>query len=291
MRRFQSPTRLSILWVALALAVGGSPAYSEDLETVLERLGRLADLFEDQALSYACDEKIKWSHYEYGVGVNRFSYVYARSESGEIEDYRTWPRGSRKKGVPREVSPDEYEIPTYLRNANLWVFAFKESRRARHTYRWAGEEAVLGRRALGIRFEPIPPHVEKINDWFGTAWIDAETSQLLRVVAHSVDDHAKLAALEAQLAGELPHTVKTPTVEVATRHTIQQIITDFAVEKNGLRLPSKVQIELDRYRVVERRELLSTKKYKLSRVEQTYTNYQFFNVRTTAEIRAIVEGP
>jgi hypothetical protein len=74
-------------------------------------------------------------------------------------------------------------------------------------------------------------------------------------------------------------------------HTIQQIITDFGVEKNGLRLPSKVRIELDRYRVVERRELLTTKKYKLSRVEQTYTNYQFFNVRTTAEIRAIVDGP
>jgi len=100
MRRFQSPTRLSILWVALALGGVGSPAHSEDLETVLDRLGRLAELFEDQALSYACDEKIKWDHYEYGVGVNRFSYVYARSESGEIEDYRTWPSGS----MPRPLS-------------------------------------------------------------------------------------------------------------------------------------------------------------------------------------------
>ena len=291
MRRFLGPTRLSSLLIALALCVGGFPAYSEDLETVLERLGRLADLFEDQALSYACDEKIKWNHYEYGVGVNRFSYVYARSESGEIEDYRTWFKGSRKKGVPREVWPSEFKIPTYLRNANLWVFAFKESRRSRHTYRWLGEDTVLGRRALGIRFEPIPPYLEKINDWFGTAWIDAETSQLLRVVAHGVEDHAKLVTLEAQLAGEVPPSVKVGAVEVATHHTIQRIITEFAVEKNGLRLPSKVQIELDRYRVVERRKSLSTKKYKLSRVEQTYTNYQFFNVRTTAEIRAIVDGP
>ena len=291
MRRFRSPTRLSILLLVLAVGAGGFPASSEDLETVLERLGRLAELFEDQALSYACDEKIKWNHYEFGAGVKKFSYVYARSESGEIEDYRTWFKGGRKKGVPREVWPSEFKIPTYLRNANLWVFAFKESRRSHHTYRLLGEDTVLGRRALGIRFEPISPYVVKINDWFGTAWIDAETSQLLRVVAHGVEDHARLETLESQLAGELPHAVKSRTVEVTMHHTIQQIITDFGVEKNGLRLPSKVRIELDRYRVVERRESLTTKKYKLSRVEQTYTNYQFFNVRTTAEIRAIVDGP
>lgn len=114
---------------------------------------------------------------------------------------------------------------------------------------------------------------------------------MLRVVAHDVEDHAKLVALEAQLAGEVPPSVKVGAVEVATHPRIQQIITEFAVEKNGLRLPSKVRIELGRYRVVERRKSLSTKKYKLSRVEQTYTNYQFFNVRTTAEIRAIVDGP
>jgi hypothetical protein len=276
--------------VALALGTGGSSAYSEDLERVLERLGRLAELFEDQALSYACEEKIQWDHYDYGVGRGRFSYVYARNESGEIEDYRTWRKGGRKKGVPREVTPDEYGVPAYLRSASLWVFAFKESRRSRHVYRRVGEDRVLGRRALGIRFEPIPPYVEKVNDWFGTAWIDAETSQLLRVVAHGVEDHDKLATLESHLADELPRPRKIGTTEVRTHYTIQRIITEFGVEKNGLRLPSKVRIEQDRYRVAERGGLYSTKKYKLLRVEQTYTNYQFFNVWTTVEIRAFLDG-
>jgi len=60
---------------------------------------------------------------------------------------------------------------------------FGAARQKLHRYQILGEDTALGRTALKLRFEPIPPYREELNSWFGTAWIDRETSQLLRVEA------------------------------------------------------------------------------------------------------------
>ncbi len=87
------------LLVVFSLSASQVPA-SPELEPLLERLSRLAQLFEDGAMSFACDETITYRSYDSGSDRLKFSYVYERNEQGEIEDYRTWAKGGRKNQVP-----------------------------------------------------------------------------------------------------------------------------------------------------------------------------------------------
>jgi hypothetical protein len=278
----------SLLIVTLLLAVpeGESP----ELQPTLERLSRLAQLIEDSAMSFACDESIHYRSYMSGSDHHKFSYVYERNEEGEIEDYRTWAKGGRKKGVPREVNPEEFNVPAYIRSSYLWVFAFKEARWRHHRYSIVGHDTVLGREAVGIRFDPVQPYIAKINDWFGTAWVDLETTQLLRVEAMYVDDYLRQNTIDALLAGDLPRHSVLGATETSHHYTMQRVTTEFTFEKNGLRFPGRVVIERDRVKVREKNGLYSAKTTELLRVVQKYDNYQFFNVQTASQIRGFIDG-
>ena len=282
-------TAVPALLVVFSLSASQVPA-SPELEPLLERLSRLAQLFEDGAMSFACDETITYRSYDSGSDRLKFSYVYERNEQGEIEDYRTWAKGGRKNQVPREVTPDEFKVPAYIRSAYLWVFAFKQSRWQYHEYSIVGRETVLGCDAVGIRFEPVAPYVDKVNDWFGTAWIDLETTQLLKVEAMSVDDYLRQNKIDAQLAGDLPRTSVMGATEANHYYTVQRITTEFTFVKNGLRFPGRVLIERDRIKIRERGGLYSTKTTELLRVQQKYDNYQFFRVQTAEEVHSFLEG-
>lgn len=263
------------------------------LQTVLRRMARTASLFRDSALEFACQEKISWR----GAGQPgraTFEYVFVYDDEKGFQDYRTAPFLGKRRKAPKEISPDDQGVPWYLRSAYLWVFVFRDSRQHLHRYRLAGEERVLGVQAVKIEFEPILPIHAKLNDWYGTAWVDPELGQLLKVVAFSPSDYKTKKMWEDYRSADI-------TDEARAEFGI--ITTLFTQERNGLRFPGKVTLEHVRYhgqrgvrvikkeddRLVEKEKSGSrARKITLLRVEQTYRKYQFFSVRTAEEIESYI---
>src|SRR5882672_2951050 len=276
---------LSILLMVLMLSQVPAPEVpaaaqvpgDASLEDLLERLARVSELYRDAALRFSCEETITDSGL--GGGTSHFDYIYVFDPRDGFKDYRT----RKVRGRPRRVTLEKSRVPRFLSQAYSWAFVFAAARQRLHRYEILGEDTALGRAALKLRFEPIPPYYEELNSWFGTAWIDRETSQLLRVEAMRPDQRAEEGRLKADLAGSMVWSA-------LRRYLIERVSTDFTVEKNGMRFPAKVVIEMTRYVVRSLDTGRTSQVSPVYRVVQTYGHYQFFSVRTQEEIRDMVSG-
>ena len=123
--------------------------------------------------------------------LHRFRYLYRYSdEQQSLLDFRV-PRHGDAETLLTEanrVGLDSYGLPIYLLRAYSWVFIFHEDKQALYRYTLSGEDRALHRPAWRVEFEPIPPIQADYNDWFGAAWIDRETYQLLHVEAQRPED-------------------------------------------------------------------------------------------------------
>ena len=250
------------------------------LADLLSRLSRVAKLYRDSALRFACDEEITGS--ALGGKSYRFEYVYAYSPSEGFKDHRIDPT----KRSRREVDLNAYRLPQFLRRAYSWAFIFSESAQKRHRYEVLGEDRLFERAAFKLRFEPIPPYQENLNDWFGTAWIDRDTFQILRVEALRADQYEKKKEFESEIGNASTYRLWGRR----KNYLIEETSTDFSVEKNGMRFPGAVLIVLSRYVIPGRDETQRYQESTVYRIGQTYTNYQFFTVRTREDIQGIVSG-
>jgi hypothetical protein len=144
-----------------------------------------------------------------------------------------------------------------------------------------------------LRFDPIPPYVKRVNDWFGKVWIDRESSQILRVEAKSSDS----------LTEDLPADEEEPeeTPDGTLTFSVTSVITEFAIVKNGMRFPSHAMLTASvSRRFGEGAHVVAaltgdvgeyeTEVRTVFRVDQTYDDYLFFNVRSETEIRDFVLG-
>jgi len=282
-------TRIAVRAILLVLLAGLYPADAvgepPTLGVLLDRLSRTASLFRDTALQFACEETIVWRNVGRDPGKVTFEYVFVHEGAAGFRDYRTTKFLGKRRSAPPEVSPEEYEVPLYLRSAYLWIFVFRDSRQAVHRYRILGEEEIDGIPAVMVEFEPIPPFQEKFNDWFGVAWVDPDLGQLLKVVAHRTDDFETKSQFDEHRGGPIFD-------EVQARY--ETVTTLFTEEKNGLRFPGKVLLDYSRYIWTpgdEEDEEGNLRKKTLIRVEQRYRKYQFFSVRSAGEIREVILGP
>lgn len=286
-----------------------SAASQVSVDVLLERMARVAELYSDNALMFSCDEEITYTHFAASGRVQdrrrydlQYMYTYVQdSESptqtgapfgGGLADYRTILDEDAGDGTYREIQLEELELPNYLKRAYSWAFLFEESRQGRYEFEVLGEESVHGADALILGFDPIPPYVRTVNDWFGKVWIDKESFQILRVEANSSDALTD----EAEEVEEQEQDVYR-----AQTFTVTRITTDFAFEKNGMRFPSHAVLTADvSHRLAEEANLLAaitgdTEEYDrevrtVFRVDQTYKGYRFFNVRSETEIREAVMG-
>lgn len=283
---------LAALAALSGIAATGSPASSAgdpampQLEMILARLARVAELYRDRALRFTCDESIYYTGHAEPV-VHRFRYIY-RHEEGKLHDYRV-PRGRaarRSDAKNEEIALANYGLPTYLLRAYSWIFIFAEENRSRFRFEREGPDRVFGRPAVRVRFEGIPPFDEEINVWFGTAWVDRESSQLLQIEALHAKDHAESAAMDAALAagGDDDEWAYRPSYTFATYRT------EFDEEKNGLRFPSRVLIRRTEHAIVRRGAGWAPLPAPIYLITQTYKKYRFFGVRTAEEIESIVLG-
>jgi len=273
---------LIVVVLAGANSAGGGPLAaptqaqsSRSLDAWLIRLDEVAALYRDRALSFSCRETIVWNQNPGKDGRTSFDYIYVFNDrSGRLEDHRTFPGDAGKEGAPQDVSPAQAGVPRYLRSGMLWPFVFQRSRWPLHHYFLLGEAEALGRPAVRIGFDALPPYQPDVNGWFGTAWVDRETGQILRVEAFVPAAYETWSRFQEYLAGGLP---RGPYI-------LERIETEFGVERNGMRFPSRVWIEEARYRAVGERPTKRHKATPLMTVEQRFDQYRFFGVRTEAEI-------
>lgn len=261
---------LPVLVACAAAAAEPAAEPSRDLRALLERMDGVARTFSATALRFECKETIRWDEGPFGRrGTIRFAYIFVR-DGERTEDYRTWT-GLSGKLSPAEVLPDEQGVPRYLRSAYHWIQIFRSSRWEHHRFFPAGRGTALGRPAIGIRFEPIPPIVNKLNDWYGTAWVDPDTEQILRIEAYTPAQWLRKSSLEEfeRDAASLPR-------DFATSIAIERIDTEFGFERGGLRFPSRVRLRETVHRLSVGQGRLKDRERTSLDVEQRYERYRFF---------------
>jgi hypothetical protein len=263
----------------IAQGAGAPPAQEPGVE-LLKGLDRASYLYLDAALRFACREKILEQSPGWRQSLE-FEYMYVYDKVHGFQDYRTVP--GRAPGEPTD--PSSMGVKRYLSRGSMWVLIFNHGRQAMHRYQLLGMEKMHGVSAVKVGFEPIPPYDESLNDWFGTAWVDEESNQILRVEAMKAIDHERWRRLTA--AAETGSTADLDIVR-GSSYRINRVITDFEVVKNGMRFPSRVTIlsrvyYLPSYGGSQRiHELLEEKSI------QTYSKYRFYGVRTSEEVRGLL---
>jgi len=265
-----------LLPVAAALSLAVHAADAGGLDRTLTRLARVAELYRDNALGFACQETIAYSGSE--TGRIQFAYLFIRDGSGRLRDFRTWRMGTTAKERGQEVDPRNYRVPRFLESAYLWAFVFRSDRQPLYRFEILGKDTVHGRPAVRIRFLPREPIRKGLNDWAGDAWVDHETTQILEVEAYSPTDWNRRLRLDAGVVVE-PQT-----------YDIERIVTTFGFEKSGMRFPSHVEITTTRSTVVPGANHEVLRESTVRNVTQDYSHFEFFSVRTSEEITHFVNG-
>ena len=276
--------RLVLLMLAATLAIAAHGADTADRERTLKRLARVAELYRDHALGFACQETITYTGVQ--AGRIQFAYLFVRDENGRLHDFRTWRMGTTAKDRGQAVHPADYHVPLFLESAYLWAFVFRSDRQPFFDFDLRGTEIALGRSAVKIEFVPRGPIREGINDWAGYAWIDRKTTQILEVEAYTPADWNLKQRRDAEVA-------LAPTRDSGTDHStyeIGRIVTKFGFEKNGMRFPSHVELTKALYRVYPGPVHEALSESTLQRVVQDYSHFEFFSVRTREEIVRFVDG-
>jgi len=266
------------------------------LSDTLERLARTASAYRAAALSFACDETVIASTYTSSGDMRRRSvweleYIYTFEEPPRdapegsfrrLRDYRVRRDAEREPGdAVEEVRLDDLDLPVATMRAYSWAFLFQEGLQPHYRFELAGRGSALDRDALIIAFEPVAPVVAGFNDWFGSAWIDSETYQVLRIDALQAGDYYQLDAIEKDRV-----TLSVPR----DGRLVVRLEAEFAIEERGTRLPSKVVLTGEDYSMrslglgVVGGVASSLPEWRLKgrvafRVEQAYDNYRFFNVQ------------
>ncbi len=259
---------------AAVLCLAASATDAGDLERTLSRLTRVAELYRDTALGFACQETIAYSGS--ATGRIQFAYLFIRDEHGRFRDFRTWRTGTTAKERGREVNPEDYGVPVFLESAYLWAFVFRADRQPLFRFEKLRDENVGDRTAVVIQFVPREPIRRRLNDWAGYAWIDRETTQILKVEAYSPADWNRKMRPKAEI------------VEARQPYDIERVVTDFGFEKNGMRFPSHVELTTTRYSVVSRNSRDELRESTVQTLTQDYTRFEFYSVRSSDEIMRFV---
>ena len=285
---FRSAERITLCCVlicALAFVTSAPATEPPELDELLSRLDGVAQTYRQHALRFTCEETILHDP-GYRKRVLRFQYIYAYSEEEGLRDYRL-PRYKEKKRMGKKqlarrsevVELADYDLPTWLSRAYSWIFLFEAARHDRFRYSIVGEEEVLGRPAVQLRFEPLPPYETQINDWVGTAWVDRQSFQILRVEALKLHHYWNRQRLEEDLQ-------QAPGWNRAQQrlHAIHEVSTDYGVEKQGIRFPSEVTLQESLYLVRGGRRVSNVEEYPGMLIRQSYDNYRIYGVSTSGRL-------
>jgi len=273
-------------------ASSGRPASSTPtLDEILARLEAVADLYVSQAVEFSCVEVIRWRTYDSGgriierKGQHRSNYLFTRSEAEGLDEIRAPKRARSLDQVKGHV--ERSDVPLYVERAYFWIVLFHAGERERYAFSIEEQLVHKGRPAVRIRFEPVPPIEEGVNDWYGTALVDVETFQLLAAEGLTASNQQRVRDLEEMRRSpeDLPVGVDDRTV------VITSVATDFDVEKKGVRFPSEVRIDKTIYRVRGSPGYRKTRRIPIHEVRQIYKDYRFYDVDLWDEVGVKAELP
>jgi len=277
--------RYVLTFLAVALSAAALGASEVDQERTLTRLARVAELYRDNALGFACQETIAYSGK--ASGRLQFAYLFIRDENKRLRDFRTWKTGTTAKQRGQEVDLRDYHVPRFLESAYLFAFAFRSDRQPLYRFNVTGNPPGGGRSAIRIEFIPRNPIRKGLNDWVGYASVDSETSQILEVEAYTPANWNRLVRRDMDVATARE---RDPRREENATYDIERVVTEFGFEKNGMRFPSHVEITTTRFKVVLGAIDDALRENRLQTVTQDYSRFEFFSVRSSEEIKRFVDG-
>ena len=273
---------LACVGAQLSAGSGESPAVDEAaLPRILSRLDGIARRYRDEALRFTCEEKIIHSRPDRPSRFFSFEYIYEFSDAAGLIDYRVDTRVPHRGGkLPARARLSDYELPYYLTRGYSWVFLFDQAHQPRHRYSMGNQTSILGRAALPISFEPVPPIESDFNDWSGTLWVDIDSLLPLRVEAMKLVEREKEQAFQAALAS-------TDPIRGAVRDgwIYARVATEFTYEVNAMRFPGKVTLTGTHGKIRIRKGKRVPDERTLFTVTQLYSDYRFFGVKTEEAIR------
>jgi len=276
------------------------------LPYILERLARVADLYEGQSLSFIALEEIRdvqegrrtwlWGRER----TFKFDYIYGtvdEEDAGRAGDFLPgiYMDYRRKAGsMGRELAADEivreHGIAALVSRGFSFPLIFRRSVQSLHRYEVVAQAEIFDRLALVVRIEPLPPHSPGLNNWFGRAWIDTETYLPLKFEVFEPEDFVEYGKL---LAAEESERVECEGAEgevVACEYTFATISALFEIAQNGMRFPSEITQERRMVKLRGPRSVRERSEREVYLVSQTYSEYRFFNIRTEEEIHELIFG-
>jgi hypothetical protein len=274
----------------------GDLADPSALSYILERLARVAELYEGQALSFIALEEIRDRQEGKRTWLWRkertfkFEYIYGTVDEDDAEragdilpgvymDYRRKAGGKGEELAPDEIV-EKLGLAALVSRGFSFPVGFRRSVQSLHRYEIVAQEEVFDRPAVVVSIEPLPPHRLGLNNWYGRAWIDSETYLPLKFELFEPEDFTERSKLLAAERGE----------GVEGEYTFTTMTALFEIVQNGMRFPSQITQER---RMVNLRGLRSGRERSESEVflvTQTYSEYRFFNIRTEEEIHEMIFG-
>jgi len=261
---------------------------SARLNAILAKAAAYADRLEGAALDFVCCEEIKeWldptldarlelssgrTYYDpitgefitwQGVKRIKKSWVYDYQcirKEGKIHETRTLLKenGKEKKEAKASLKTTIFRYGTNMLGP---VGMFGTRFQPRYQYTVVGEKKIKGQKAIIVDANPLIDY-EKSTNLYGKAWIAVETGDILKIEWN--EERIGRYEIFEKRGKEFN---RTPRITV---------VSEFQVEKNGLRFPTHLYIEeayLDKYDLPFIR----------SKTTVTYKDFRFFTVEV--EIR------
>lgn len=235
------------------------PAQCQDqLPMVLEHVGQTCTRNLDDFLNVTCDEElVSRGSTSYSTVRRDFHYIILRRPRGDVrafEEYRTDLKG----GVPNSAAYWNFSMVT-RGFASSWVF-FSPGDQHDSRFRYFGTQTIRNRECHVVGFAQDPERTCNLGEFQlpgmtstlvfqGMAWIDAQTSQILRVTIWLLAPR-----------NDIGLSSQTSTVEF------------YPVRPSGtervLWLPRDVRVDV-LYRGIKIRNIHQYSNYRLFRVEST----------------------
>ena len=167
-------------------------------------------------------------------------------------------------GIKQKVEDTELDTRTFFYKNVLFgaVDLLAGSRQGFYRYELKGRESLAGQAVAVIDAVPIPGLAAVVNR--GTAWIRESDAAILKIVWN-------VTSMENS-----PAILKTAKELKGTPQILQ--VTEFELEKNGVRFPNRFRIE-EAY--IDKKG----KKHVRSTLDAVYRDYKFFTVETEATFK------
>lgn len=265
------------------------------LSKVLENAASYCEKVKKMAFDFVCEERIneKLYHYEVVRGYRRKGAdlmipvigfkLNQVEENSYIYDYQMVKKGGKtleKRTLIRkndkEINQEETDFSIKGFSAKYLVYGpvgFLSKYWQNHfNYQILGQDKIAGEVTLVL--SAIPKYPRKINNYKGTIWIKVNDFSITKIKWEPLDEKDK------KLSSPLGNLEK----EI-------HWFTEYGVEKNGVKFPSKQIIEeyfvpliIEEHPMKITRKGLKQLKYKAS---YHYTNYKFFTVEVDVEIKQL----